>query len=72
MKWTKQGRELAGTEEAIAKEYANKEIYIYGSGIIGERFFYAIQRLTDWTVKAFIDKSPVFCLLQGAGVPAFF
>ena len=68
MKWTKQGRELAGTEEAIAKEYANKEIYIYGSGIIGERFFYAIQRLTDWTVKAFIDKYKAGDICQGLDV----
>lgn len=40
MKWTKQGRELAGTEEAIAKEYANKEIYIYmAAGLLGKDFF---------------------------------
>ncbi len=57
MKWKKPGHEFDDVKEEILNEYADRDVFIYGAGVIGERVFRAIKKITDWKVIAFVDKN---------------
>lgn len=56
MQWKRQGHEFDRAFEQIAPLYHDKEIVIYGAGMMGGRTCDAIARLSDLKVIAFLDR----------------
>lgn len=56
MQWTKPGHEFDHVYEQIAAIYQEKEIVIYGAGMMGGRIYDAVVRLSDLKVIAFLDR----------------
>jgi organic radical activating enzyme len=56
MKWNNPGHEYDKEFFDISTKYDNKEIYIYGAGMVGGRTCKAAEALTKWNIAGFIDR----------------